>query len=269
MHQSELLPSRGDERDFIPRLVDYLSAFDTQWLTRTRAATDAQLEHYTRVSGTAAAGLSLPKNYENYLLHCGESDGGLLQSELLRATFSVTDVCELYLELEPDEINPELPIIGFYVATGETLAMDMRSRTVADPAIRYTGAGGHDRGMFSQSFEWFVFQRAFHFCQKRRFPHSVNSSSTGQSTSEALARCGNRTVFDVVEEIATAHAFVAAWFNDELNFAAARSDAAFHVVKWDDGAVAFSVYGDDLKFVKGLEHCLGHSLGGMPHPRRR
>jgi hypothetical protein len=268
------LPPQGSSQDFVERLTAYVTVVDAGWVARTQAASDAQIQTYMELSGFTALGLPLPELYKEFLLNFGENEAGLLESETLKVRFSLSKICHFYKtfapenfepdpdipDFQPEQLEPQLPVIGLYYVTGDQMSLDMRSGYKPDPEVRFTSSG-EDIGAISKSFEALVFQRAFRYHEERRLPQRAVWSASGQSVKKALAASNQTDAFAAIAELAKRESLAEAWFNDALHFYGVRSDAALLVQKGDGGGVIFSVMGNDINFVRSWGNQLGITLG--------
>ena len=138
------------------RLSSYINIVDKDWINGIKPANKESISQLRKLSGIESAGLDLPESYKVFLEYMGECDGDIFGQTLL-GQISITDILELYKELneyEPDAINP-LCLAFVSTHTGTQISFDLRQPD--NPNI-VKSSDGEISDYFSESFEKLLFQ---------------------------------------------------------------------------------------------------------------
>lgn len=170
------VPPKGTIDDLFKRLCNYIQPIDSKWYQKIKPATSKQIEDLRIISGIQEIGLDFPPSYYTFLKYMGQNDGGLLESEWDGfSEVSIDSIIEHYsdnkIESEyNDPINPYNLVFLDHWAEAY-LYFDLKQGT--NPPIYTTNK------LHSQSFENYLFQRAFLLMQEKYYSYNKLKERVG------------------------------------------------------------------------------------------
>ena len=137
------------------RLCNSISGFDLEWVKRCVPATEEQIQQLQDI--LAEYHYTIPAAYLWYLRKMGKDDGDLLEREL---DFCEADI-DTVLELQNEE-DLEKGLLCFAYSDPFTIGFYMKLSSMDDNPSVVTDWEEKN----AESFEKYLFQRAFHMYQK-------------------------------------------------------------------------------------------------------
>ena len=233
------------------RLCNSISSFDPEWVKRCVPATEEQIQQLQDI--LAEYHYTIPAAYLWYLRKMGKDDGGLLEREL---DFCEADI-DTVLELQNEE-DLEKGILYFAYSDPFDIGFFMKLSAMDDNPLVVTDWEEKN----AESFEKYLFQRAFHMYQKG-FAHHITKENSGCHEKKDKEDCRVCPLYgDTVEErmdyfVRTAESYGVkkAWFSDPTHFICYNSNYTLEIRVQRKGYDAVFYYNDD-KLLKQIGYSL-------------
>ena len=242
----------GELDTLMERLCNSISSFDKIWVKRLIPATEEQIQQLQDI--LAEYHYTIPAAYLYFLRKMGQDDGDLLERELDGCEADIDTVLELQ-----DEKDLEKGLLKFCYSSEYFIGFYMKLSSMDDnPVITYPVITDIEEKN-AESFEKYLFQRAFHMYQ-RSFLHSTfNSSSVcnEKKDKEECRTCPHQFItakerMDLVVQTAKSCGIKKAWFSDQTHFICYNSDYAFEINVYSGYSISFCC--NDEKMLKQVEY---------------
>ena len=234
------------------RLCSSISGFDPEWVTRCVPATEEQIRQLKDI--LAEYNDTIPAAYLYYLRKMGKDDGDLLEREL---DFCEADI-DTVLELQNEE-DLEKGFLCFAYSDPFNIGFFMKLSSMDDNPSVVTDWEEKN----AESFEKYLFQRAFHMYQKS-FAHSYFNNSTfvchEEKDKDKCRTCLRQWItakerMDWVVGTAQSYGVRKVWFSDQTHFIRCHSNYAFEIKVCEGYSVKFCC--NDDKLLKQVPHPFG------------
>ena len=225
------------------RLCSSISSFAPEWVTRCVPATEEQIQQLKDI--LAEYNYTIPAVYLYYLKRMGQDDGGLLENEWDGCEVDIGTVLELLpnKELEKGlfQFSDHWADACFYLKLSDTEDNPM----VTDWEGVYV----------TESFEKYLFQKAFHMYQ-RGFPYTDFKSASVCDHHERKKKENCRTCpycgetveerMDLINQMAESYGIKKAWFSDQAHFICYSASYAFEIRVCTGYSIKFCCNDDKL-----------------------
>lgn len=234
------------------RLCNSISDFDPEWVKRCVPATEEQIQQLQDI--LAEYHYTIPAAYLYYLRKMGKDDGDLLEREL---DFCEADI-DTVLELQNEE-DLEKGFLCFAYSDPFNIGFFMKLSSMDDNPSVVTDWEEKN----AESFEKYLFQRAFHMYQKS-FAHSYFNNSTfvchEEKDKDKCRTCLRQWItakerMDWVVGTAQSYGVRKVWFSDQTHFICCHSNYAFEIKVCEGYSVKFCC--NDDKLLKQVPHPFG------------
>ena len=234
------------------RLCSSISGFDPEWVTRCVPATEEQIRQLKDI--LAEYNDTIPAAYLYYLRRMGQNDGGLLEDE----GDGEVDIGTV-LELLPGKCEDlEKGLFQFSDHWADACFYMKLSNTEDNPMVTDWG------GVYvTESFEKYLFQKAFHMYQRGFTYTDFRSESVcdhherkKKENCRTCPYCGETVEerMDFIHQMAEAYGMKKAWFSDQAHFICYSASYAFEISVCTGYSIDFSC--NDDKLWKQVEYSL-------------
>ena len=228
------------------RLCNSISGFDPEWVKRCVPAAEEQIQQLQDI--LAEYHYTIPAAYLYYLRKMGKDDGDLLEREL---DFCEADI-DTVLELQNEE-DLEKGLFCFAYCDPFTIGFYMKLSSMDDNPSVVTDWEEKN----AESFEKYLFQRAFHMYQKSFAHRDVYSASVchkeeyGEKDKGDCRTCPRQWItakerMDWVVQTAKSYNFEKAWFSDQTHFICYTLNYAFEIKVCEGYSMRFCCNDDKL-----------------------
>lgn len=226
------------------RLCSSISGFDPEWVKRCVHAAEEQIQQLQDI--LAEYHYTIPAAYRWYLRKMGKDDGGLLEREL---DFCEADI-DTVLELQNEE-DLEKGIFCFAYSDPFTIGFYMKLSSVDDNPSVVTDWEEKN----AESFEKYLFQRAFHMYQRGFAYTDFESASVchhherkKKENCRTCPYCGETVEerMDFINQIAESYGIKKAWFSDQAHFICYSASYAFEIRVCTGYSIEFCCNDDKL-----------------------
>lgn len=246
------------------RLCNSISSFDQEWVKRCVPATEGQIQQLQDI--LAEYHYTIPAAYLSFLRRMGQDDGGLLENEWDDCEADIGTVLEVLEDREDLEkgfflFSSNWDYALFYmnlssmddnpVITGIAGSYDAKSLMFPDVAV--CSWNGITCTYIAESFEKYLFQRAFHMYQRgfahRALQHLAYHEKKEKEDCRMCPLYENTAEkhMDYIIRMADTYDFKKAWFSDRTHFFYYCSNYAFEISVSDyEYVVNFSCDDDKL-----------------------
>ncbi len=224
------------------RLCNSISGFDPEWVKRCVPAAEEQIQQLQDI--LAEYNYTIPAAYLYYLRKMGKDDGGLLEREL---DFCEADI-DTVLELQNEE-DLEKGLFCFAYSDPFDIGFYMKLSSMDDNPSVVTDWEEKN----AESFEKYLFQRAFHMYQES-FAHSHFDSASvchEEKDKDECRTCPYQWItakerMDWVAGTAQSYGVKKVWFSDQTHFICYNSNYAFEIKVCEGYSMLFCCNDDKL-----------------------
>lgn len=247
------------------RLCRTMDSMDRSWSQKVEPATREQIEALWRLSGLEERGQPIPAVYRLFLESMGRDDNGLLEQEW--DGFSQPDIdslLEMYSNPRNDELKERNGLTFLTHWTDATLFLKLTGED--DPPVCSDSSG---RGLFSGSFEKYLFQMAFRRAEQTQFLYHILLGGSPQDVELILAQAelspsegGGVRALALFEDILDGYGIEKAWFSDAVQYCGVGPELAVRVTgTWGLNIALSSDHHQVLReAAKGVIGRLGHIM---------
>ncbi len=232
----------GTPDTLMERLCNSISGFDPEWVKRCVPAAEEQIQQLQDI--LAEYHYTIPAAYLYYLRKMGKDDGGLLEREL---DFCEADI-DTVLDLQNEE-DLEKGLFCFAYCDPFTIGFYMKLSSMDDNPSVVTDWEEKN----AESFEKYLFQRAFHMYQDSFAHGDVDSDSVCHEEKDkddcrtCPYRCRTeKERMDWVVQTAKSYNFEKAWFSDQTHFICYTLNYAFEIKVCEGYSMRFCCNDDKL-----------------------
>ncbi len=253
---------KGTLDTLMERLCSSISSFDQEWVKRCVPATEEQIQQLQDI--LAEYHYTIPAAYLYYLRRMGQDDGGLLENQWDGCEVDIGSVLKLLFDKVGSYGRKHL-YARKHLEEGLFLFSDNRT----DACFYMKLSIEEDNPMVTdientyvaESFEKYLFQKAFHMYQEG-FAHSDFESSSVCHEKKDKEDCRTCPFYgdtvegrmDFINQMAESYGLKKAWFSDLAHFICYNSYYAFEISVCDGYSIKFSC--NDNKLWKQVRYSL-------------
>lgn len=199
---------------------------DPQWNQKIRPASEEQIAELKRISGFAARGYEIPKEYLAFLRRMGQDDGGLI-SNYFDCYTDIRAIINYYQDQtgeewfdENDEPRENQLLITIGAMTNEPdFCITLKEDGGHEVSGRhYTWSQKKATDYYAETFDKFIMQIVFHLYEQAKYQNTVFLSSCYNDIKETVQQYGDAKLMQMIRELAQSYGFQPSWCSDQWHY---------------------------------------------------
>jgi len=214
---------KGSLDTMIDRLCKTMNAMDREWSKKVEPASQSQIQALSAILNPYNR--SIPLAYLLFLQAMGKNDNGLLEQEWDGDTdISMDKALDDYYEYYTDDDFVPNSFLPFSFHWDESI-LSLKLSEGDNPPVY----SGYDKGLFSGSFENYLFQMAFRKATNTQFLYQVNAGTSKKGFRDILSGKSAQNILwkkpmEFIETILKPYQLQKAWFSDDVRFCGVSSE---------------------------------------------